>query len=137
MRRLQGVNPVLIQCAERALADSIYDMTIPWMGGVRTPEQQNEIFKAGNSKCDGYDILSYHQIEAANNGYGNAVDVIPMGPDPYKNIRQLNYFGRLMLTTWQELIFEYALEGEDIGIMIWGGTFGATSWDRPHFEVRL
>jgi hypothetical protein len=107
------------------------------MGGVRTPEEQNAIFKEGNSKCDGYEVLSYHQIEAASNGYGNALDLISVGPDPYKNTRVLNYTGRLMLLNWQELIFQNAQKGVDIGVMIWGGTFGASSWDRPHFEIRL
>ncbi len=136
--RMEGVYPQLIECAERTILESRYDMTIPWMGGVRTAEQQNTIFKEGNSKCDGFEKLSYHQIEASETGYGMALDIIPMGDDPYNNFRVLNYIGRLMLINWQELVFEYALEGcTDIGIMIWGGTFGATSWDRPHFEVRV
>lgn len=135
-RRMEGVNPYLIECAELTIAESIYDLTIPWMGGVRTSEEQNAIFKDGNSKCDGYEVLSYHQIEAADNGYGNALDIIPVGKDPYKDTRKLNYIGRLMLINWQELVFKYAQQGIDIGVMIWGGTFGASSWDRPHFEIR-
>lgn len=136
-QRMEGVNPRLIECAENTIMESKYDLTIPWMGGVRTAKEQNAIFKEGNSKCDGYDVLSYHQKEAASNGYGNALDIIPVGENPYKQTRKLNYIGRLMLINWQELVFRYAQEGEDIGIMIWGGTFGATSWDRPHFEIRL
>ena len=136
-QRMEGVNPRLIECAENTIMESKYDLTIPWMGGVRTAKEQNAIFKEGNSKCDGYDVLSYHQKEAASNGYGNALDIIPVGENPYKQTRKLNYIGRLRLINWQELVFRYAQEGEDIGIMIWGGTFGATSWDRPHFEIRL
>lgn len=132
MRRLEGVNPQLVECLVRSLAESKYDMTIPWMAGVRTPKEQNDIFKEGNSKCDGYEKLSYHQIEAADNGYGNAVDAIPVNGG-YENTRALNYFSRLMMINWQEMIAEGIAEG----VMIWGGTFGATSWDRPHFEIRL
>lgn len=135
-KRMEGVNPYLIECAEMTISQSIYDLTIPWHGGVRTPQEQNKAFQDKASKCDGFKILSYHQIEAANNGYGNALDIIPVGKDPYKDTRKLNYIGRLMLLNWQELIFEYAQCGTDIGVMIWGGTFGATSWDRPHFEIR-
>ena len=62
-KRMQGVDPLLIECAERALALSKYDMTIPWMGGIRTAEEQNAIFKDGNSKCDGYEKKSYHQSD--------------------------------------------------------------------------
>lgn len=135
--RMERVNPYLVECAEIVISESIYDLTIPWMGGVRTASEQNAIFKEGNSKCDGFDVLSYHQVEAATNGFGNALDIIPSGVDkPYEDTRKLNYVGRAMLTTWQELVFKYAQEGEDIGVMIWGGTFGASSWDRPHFEIR-
>jgi peptidoglycan LD-endopeptidase CwlK len=136
LKRLEGVNPYLIECAQMTILESRFDLAIPWMGGVRTREEQNAIFKEGNSKCDGYKVLSYHQIEAADNGYGNALDIIPAGPDPYNDFAKLNATGRLMLINWQELIFKYAREGVDIGVMIWGGTFGSTSWDRPHFEVR-
>lgn len=137
LRRIKGVNPNLVKCAIRTLAKSRYDMTIPWMGGVRTPEEQNKIFQDGNSKCDGYNILSYHQIEASNNGYGNAIDIIPYIPnmsisDLYKEHGIMNYFARMMMIEWQEMIYEDQVEG----VMIWGGTFGKTSWDRPHYELR-
>lgn len=135
--RLGGVNPYLVECAEMTIGQSIYDLTIPWRGGVRTDEEQNKLFKENSSKCDGFKILSYHQIEASENGFGNALDIVPTGANPYKQIRKLNYVGRLMLLNWQELIFKYAQESIDIGVMIWGGTFGASSWDRPHFEIRL
>ena len=137
--RMKKVNPYLIECANLTIQQSIYDLTIPWMGGVRTAQDQNEIFKKGNSKCDGYDVLSYHQIEASNNGYGNALDIRPVGwnqmsaQDLYS---RAIYIGRLMMINWQELIFINAQNCIDIGVMIWGGTFGSTSWDRPHFEIR-
>ena len=139
---MQGVNPYLIECAEMTIGQSIYDLTIPWMGGTRKAQEQNDLFTGVNnggvstSKCDGFETLSYHQIEAADNGFGNALDIIPVGKEPYKETRKLNYIGRLMLLNWQELIFKYAQEGVDIGVMIWGGTFGASSWDRPHYEIR-
>ena len=134
---MEGVNPYLVECAEMTISESKYDLTIPHLGGLRTAEMQNDCFKRKASKCDGYKILSYHQAEAADNCYGNALDIIPTGKDPYNQTRKLNYTGRLMLTNWQELIFKYAQDGIDIGVMIWGGTFGASSWDRPHFEIRL
>lgn len=135
-QRMEGVWPYLVECANNTIEESIYDLTIPWMGGVRLAEEQNAIFKEGNSKCDGYEVLSYHQVEASDTGFGMALDIIPVGADPYANTRVLNYTGRLMMINWQELIFKYAQEGIDIGVMIWGGTFGKSSWDRPHFEIR-
>lgn len=141
IQRMEGVHPYLVECAKNTISQSIYDLTIPWMGGVRTAQEQNDIHKGihnngvSASKCDGYEVLSYHQIEASNTGYGMALDIIPVGSNPYEETRKLNYIGRLMLINWQELIYKYS-DKEDIGVMIWGGTFGASSWDRPHFEIR-
>lgn len=137
--RMEGVNPYLVECITRVLNKSKIDLTIPWMGGVREAKEQNALFKQGNSKLDGYENLSYHQIEASDNGFGNALDVRPVGWSKMTASvlnRWGNYIGRMMMIEWQEMIFEYGQEGIDIGVMIWGGTFGATSWDRPHFEVR-
>jgi len=128
---MKGVNPQLIECANRSLEESSYDMTIPWMGGVREPEEQHAIFKEGNSKCDGYRLLSYHQKEASDNGYGNALDAIPVDGG-YNNTRAMNHFARIMLINWQEMIAEGTAEG----VMIWGGTFGESGWDKPHYEIR-
>lgn len=122
--RMEGVNPQLVECATRALAKSKHDMTIPWMGGIRTDREQHDIFKEGNSKCDGYKIKSYHQS-------GNALDVIPVDKG-YKNTRAMNYFANLMLVTWQEML----IEGSAKGLMTWGGTFGSQGWDKPHYEIR-
>ena len=132
MQRLEGVNPHLVECAKRALAESRFDMTIPHLGGKRTPEEQKDCFDRGTSKCDGYIKLSYHQAEAADNGYGNAIDVIPVDGG-YENTRGLNEFARLMSINWQEGL----ISGEFEGVLIWGGTFGRTGWDKPHHEVRL
>lgn len=124
LKRMEGVNEDLLKCATIALSKSRYDMTIPWMGGLRTAEEQNNIFKQGNSKCDGYDVKSYHQS-------GNALDVIPVEKG-YKNTRAMNYFANLMLITWQELLSKREVSG----LMTWGGTFGSQGWDKPHYEIR-
>ena len=122
---VKGVDQLLIECVERALVKSKYDMTIPWMGGLRTTEEQQAIFSEGHSKCDGVKVTSYHQT-------GNAIDVIPVGDKPYENTRALNHFANLMLETWQIMI----AEGKAKKIMRWGGTFGSDGWDKPHFEIR-
>ena len=71
LERMEGVNEFLVECATEALRISKHDMTIPWMGGIRTAEEQNKIFKEGNSKMDGYEKKSYHQS-------GNALDITPV-----------------------------------------------------------
>jgi peptidoglycan L-alanyl-D-glutamate endopeptidase CwlK len=122
--RAKDVNVVLFKCAEEALRRSKYDMTIPWMGGKRTAEEQEEIFKEGNSKCDGYEKVSYHQS-------GQAIDVIPVDGG-YSNTRAMNHFANKMMEVWQEFI----IKGISTKTMTWGGTFGRDGWDKPHYEIR-
>ena len=145
LKRMDGVYPYLIECATMTVVEcnTIYgfDLTVPWLGGVRTALQQNDAFKRGASKCDGYKLLSYHQVEATpENPFGMALDLRPVGwtkMSANELNRLQNLIGRLMLMNWQELILKYAQDGIDIGVMVWGGTFGSTSWDRPHVEIRL
>lgn len=125
IEKMSGVNVLLVECATRALRKSDHDMTIPWRGGVRTAEQQKEIFEEGNSKCDGYDKKSYHQS-------GNALDVIPTGRAPYTNYRALNHFAQKMYEAWQDMV----REGKDEGFTLqWGGLWGSIGWDRPHWQL--
>lgn len=125
LRFAQDVDNELFTCATRALAKSKYDMTIPWRGGVRTAEQQNELYNDGNSKCDGYKVKSYHQS-------GLALDVIPVGQNPYTNTRPMLSFAQLMFDEWADM----RASGEACGDLHWGGLFGADGWDKPHYEVR-
>lgn len=122
--RMEGVDLMLVECATRALKRSKYDMTIPWMGGIRTDREQHDIYKDGNSKCDGYNVKSYHQS-------GNALDIIPVDKG-YKNTRAMNHFARIMMEEWQKML----RSGEVDKVMIWGGTFGSQGWDKPHYEIR-
>jgi len=124
-KRAEGVNPLIFTCASRALAKSKYDMTIPWRGGKRTAEQQNGLFKDGNTKADGYDKLSYHQS-------GEALDIVPCADDPKTRARAFNYFAQLMAEEWQLMLSMQ----EVTGFLNWGGLFGSTGWDKPHFERR-
>jgi peptidoglycan L-alanyl-D-glutamate endopeptidase CwlK len=124
-RFASGIDSQLWECAQRALSKSTKgDYKVAWRGGLRTADEQNAIFNEGNSLLDGYDKKSYHQT-------GLAIDIIPVGDEPYSNTRALNYFGRLMMIEWQLMIMSCEAEG----YIVWGGTFGASSWDRPHFEI--
>lgn len=127
-KRMQGVRVDLCMCARLALSRSKYDMTIPWMGGVRTADEQHKLYQDGNSNADGYEVKSYHQT-------GNALDVIPvarnMNDDPYKNDKAFYKFAQVMFAAWQELL----VNGKVTGTLYWGGHFGSTGWDKPHWEV--
>ena len=122
--RMTGVNPILIECATRALAICREDMTIPWMGGLRTAEEQNEIFKDGNSKLDGFNKKSYHQT-------GNAIDVIPV-KGSYSNSKGFREFARSMFHTWQVMIKEGKVP--DSIYLEWGGNW-RNFIDVPHWQI--
>jgi len=68
LRRMAGVNQKLVNIVELAIQRTPIDFGVAWMGGLRTAEEQNQLFKDGYSKCDGYEIHSKHQL-------GNAVDL--------------------------------------------------------------
>ena len=70
LRNIENIHPYLQLVVKRAITLSESDFGIIHNGGFRTAEIQNEIYKKGNSKCDGYIKKSYHQS-------GNAVDLVP------------------------------------------------------------
>lgn len=70
LNNLKGVNNYLILLAYKTIQLSESDFGILNTGGLRDAEMQHSIFLAGNSKCDGYKNISYHQT-------GNAVDFVP------------------------------------------------------------
>jgi len=136
IKRMKGVNPQLVECATRALARcSHFDQSVQWRGGLRTAEQQAEIFGRGASKKDGYNKKSYHQS-------GNALDVAPSvismedldkmvkgTMDEHAGFRE---FAGHMFTTWQEM--KEACEAD--GILVWGGNWRSFQ-DVPHWQVNL
>jgi peptidoglycan L-alanyl-D-glutamate endopeptidase CwlK len=121
--RMEGINTLLIDCASEALAKSSYDMTIPWMGGLRTAEEQNAIFLEGNSQLDGHSSKSYHQS-------GNALDVIPV-VGGYANTDGLLHFAQRMFSAWAELKEQGCANGCTLQ---WGGLWKG-AWDKPHWQI--
>ncbi|MDC3237400.1 M15 family metallopeptidase [bacterium] len=124
LSRMEGVNPLLIECATRALAKSKFDMTIPGMGGLRTTEDQKGIFDRGYSQVDGTKRKSYHQT-------GNALDVIAV-IDGYNNDVAFRDFAKRMFNAWQEMIYQ----GEARGKLEWGGNW-RNFIDKPHWQIIL
>lgn len=61
---------ILVNAVKDFINDTPIDFCIISNGGYRTAEMQNELFMAGNSKCDGIVNLSEHQK-------GLAVDLVP------------------------------------------------------------
>mgnify|MGYP003134472639 CR=1 FL=1 len=122
---MEGVNPLLVRCASEALKTSKHDMSIPWMGGLRTPQQQHRIYKTGNSQLDGYERKSYHQT-------GNALDVIPVSGG-YANDKAFRHFAKCMFTAWQKILHDCPDEVDYI--LEWGGHW-QNFIDTPHWQIK-
>ena len=123
LENLKGVNPILIEILERALEISSnrvdgVDFTIINTAGIRTPEEQNRLFKQGVSNADGYIKISKHQT-------GDALDVVPyVNGGASWDEKELLKVAICMLQASKEL--GYRLK--------WGG-FWRTFKDLPHYQV--
>lgn len=117
--RLAGVSPKLIRVIELALTISLIDFGIPADGGKRTDARQNELFKLGLSKADGYEKKSRHQS-------GDAFDV-------FAYVDGKASWDELHLTHIATAILSAASQLEVP--LVWGGHFRSFK-DLPHFEVK-
>lgn len=123
LQRLNGVDVQLQELMKRAIAISPIDFGIPQFGGLRTAEDQKDLYEKGLSKCDGYRIKSRHQS-------GKAVDV-------YAFVNGKASWDKVHLAVIAGVILG---EAKRMQIdMVWGGTFGSKmfkGWDMPHFELK-
>ncbi len=127
--------------ANRALRCSPIDFGVPWMGGRRSVLEQKEIFDMGNSRCDGYDKISYHQ-QVDEDGNGKALDLVPYIPGTgfsYNAYGRFGIIGMLMLEAWEELKEEGKIP--DNLYLHWGGFWRnlkpeKLGWDLAHYEIR-
>jgi len=125
LERLKGVKQILIDILIEAHKTSPYPFEIPADGGRRTAERQNELFKKGSSKLDGYIKIGKHQT-------GDAYDI-------YLNKEVgMEMWNKAKLTKVQHHIKDVA---EDFGVKLSLGCdwkkkptdeFG---WDCPHGEI--
>ena len=118
LERLGGVDVRMQRIAHRALQLSKIDFGIPASGGMRTPEEQNALFKDGASQLDGYNKKSYHQT-------GKALDVFAYVDGGASWEREhLALIACAMLQAANELGYK----------LTWGGSW--TSFvDFPHFQL--
>ena len=130
LNRMKGVDERLVRVLFRAIRiasrkmDGV-DLSIPQLGGLRTADQQNKLFENKLSRCDGYEIKSYHQS-------GRAIDVIPY-------IKGVNVYS--LPKEEMELAFYKvascmleAVAKENVKLN-WGGNW-KTFKDLPHYEIR-
>lgn len=116
---LRTVDPILQKIFNEAIEVTPIDFGIPRTGGLRTAGQQNDLYLAKKSKCDGYVRPSYHQT-------GKAVDV-------YAYVDGKASWKIEHLEAIAEVIFSIAKK-HDVFIQ-WGGHWKSFK-DYPHFQIR-
>ncbi len=119
LERLEGVKPLLIAIAVEAVRESPYDFGIPQFGGFRTKEQQNNLYKKGVSRADGYYRKSSHQT-------GRAFDI-------YGYVDGKATWDKDIMTAIARHIKKVALERYNVKL-IWGGHWESFK-DLPHFQL--
>jgi len=116
-KNLYGVDAELFAVVELALTITKVDFGIPRYGGKRTAGEQNALYKAGKSKLDGYNKLSYHQT-------GKAFDVFAYVDGKASwSAKHLTHVATAILAAASHL--GVALE--------WGGHWSSFV-DMPHFQ---
>jgi len=124
-KRLTGVNSHVEETIQLAIKLSSIDFGIPEYGGLRTTEDQAQLFTAGKSKCDG-------RVNRSNHQSGDSVDVYAYvdGKASWEK-DHLALVAIYVLTAANKL--GYKCE--------WGGTWTKSGkpygWDMPHFNITL
>lgn len=93
-------------------------------GGFRTAEEQNALFQKGVSKCDGYNMLSKHQL-------GLAVDLVPWvdGKPTWEKSHAFYLAGAFMLyCNWKSLPITSGADWNRDGNLKDG-------WDPCHMQI--
>lgn len=128
--KLNGVSEELIAVCELALSESNYDFSI--IDGVRTLEEQTELFVNGKSEADGINIISAHQE-------GKAVDVYPYVEDENGSLMNCwNYNDPKVQVVWYEIHRSFLRASRLLGFQIeLGLTYNiGGSYDYPHIEIK-
>ncbi len=141
--RLETVSGYLQLTARKMIRTTPVDCGVPYRGGKRTIDDQEDIFSKGWSKCDGIEKISYHQ-KTDNEGFGLALDIVPYIKGKGFDYTATGRFGIIiayMLEAWEEL-----QDSGEIPIDLYlhagglwknrGGDPTALGWDMAHFEIR-
>jgi len=136
--RLHGINKTLLKIAIEGVKDAPFDYGIPLTGGLRTAEDQNQLYRTFVSRCDGYKKKSYHQT-------GKAFDI-------YAYVNGKASWKEFHLIAIGKHLRTFAMEKYGINLK-WGGEFlnreqrklskekqaklkeQGKGWDKPHFQI--
>lgn len=120
LKRLNGVNSLLIAIAVDSIENSPYDFGIPQHGGKRTASEQYELYTRKVSRLDGYQKRSYHQT-------GNAFDI-------YGYIDGKATWEEKVLKEIADHIIKTAKAQYNVDLE-WGGNWESFK-DMPHFQIK-
>ena len=139
--RLITVTDYLQMTARRVIKSSRIDISVPYLGGRRNCEEQNDAFNRNASKADGIIKKSRHQI-LDKYGKAKALDLVAYIKGfglSYESLGRAGMIGAMMLEAWEELQDE-GLIPKDL-YLHWGGFWNnekddELGWDPWHFEER-
>ena len=116
---MAGIDDRLVDVVELAITLTNIDFGVPETGGLRTVQDQAQLFTSGKSKADGRTHKSYHQT-------GKAVDL-------FAYVDGKASWDELHLSLCAAAMLQAAAE---LNIPLkWGGLFRSFT-DMPHFELR-
>jgi peptidoglycan L-alanyl-D-glutamate endopeptidase CwlK len=128
---LKGVHPDLVRIMNEAIKETPMDFTI--ICGVRTAQQQQELYAQGRTKpgaivtnADGVKNKSNHQPKA--DGYGHAIDLYPY----YNGSVQVN----APVSAFKTIATHILGVAKQMSVSIeWGGNWRSIN-DYPHIEIK-
>lgn len=130
LTRLRGVDPRLVRVVQRAIELTDQDFMV--LCGVRTREEQNELYAQGRTKPGPivtWTLQSRH-LPAAD-GYGKAVDLVPY-PLDWNDLSKFDAIMRAMFKAADELnvAIRWGADWDRDGVAREAGES-----DSPHFEL--
>jgi hypothetical protein len=131
LRRLEGVHPTLVKIAHEALKESKYDISI--ISGLRTTEEQQEMFKRGVSEADGINTRSAHQD-------GLAIDILPWVKLNGKLVDMYDYSSLRVRDIWAEVHRSFLRVARLNNIELelgWTYIMKDGKYDYPHIQLKL
>lgn len=140
LNTLSKIDVRLQALVHSVLEKTPYDIGIPSTGGIRTSEEQNELFKKGWSKLDGFRKKSYHQS-------GFAVDIVLYDEHGmcYKCLDKYEKISKIFINNFK--ILRHAGVFPEDSYIRWGFDWNMNGirgdkdpyekfYDAPHFELR-
>lgn len=118
LAKLEGVHPALVKVVKRAIEITPIDFRV--IEGLRSIERQKQLVARGASKT-----MNSRHLKASN-GFGHAVDIVPLEPDGDPSWAWPDYY---------PLAKAVKQAAQELGIPIeWGGDWKSFK-DGPHWQL--